>query len=67
VPVPFPASTPEEVAKAMIEGILENKTHIYPSKLFQFSRLFQKLFEIMAFPYQYFYARKLKEFINFRK
>jgi short-subunit dehydrogenase len=61
VPVPFPASTPEEVAKAMIEGILENKTHIYPSKLFQICRFFQKLFELMAFPYQYFYAQKLKE------
>lgn len=61
VPVPFPASTPEEVAKAMIKGILNNKTHIYPSNLFQFSRFFQKLFEVMAFPYQYFYAQKLKE------
>ena len=61
VPVPFPASTPDEVAKAMIEGILNNETHIYPSKLFQFSRFFQKLFEIIVSPYQYFYARKLKE------
>jgi uncharacterized protein len=61
VPIPFPASTPDEVAKAMIEGILNNKSHIYPSKLFQISRFFQKLFEIMASPYQYFYARKLKE------
>jgi uncharacterized protein len=61
VPIPFPASTPDEVAKAMIEGILNNKSHIYPSKLFQFSRFFQKLFEIIASPYQYFYARKLKE------
>ena len=59
--IPFPAHTPEEVAKAMIEGILNNETHIYPSKLFQFSRFFQKLFEVMASPYQYFYARKLKE------
>jgi uncharacterized protein len=67
VPVPFPASTSEEVAKAMIKGILENKTHIYTSKLFQISRFFQNLFEVMAFPYQYFYGRKLKEFINFRK
>jgi uncharacterized protein len=60
VPIPFPASTPDEVAKAMIEGILNNEPHIYPSKLFQFSRFFQKLFEVMAFPYQYFYAKKLK-------
>ena len=67
VPVPFPASTPDEVAKVMINGILNNKRHIYPSKLFQISRFFQKLFEVMASPYQYFYARKLKEFINFKE
>jgi uncharacterized protein len=64
VPVPFPASTPEEVAKAMIKGILNNESHIYPSKLFQISRFFQKLFEFMAFPYQYFYAQKLKEWVK---
>ncbi len=61
VPVPFPASTPEEVAEAMINGILKNQTHIYPSKLFQISRFFQKLFEIIVSPYQYFYARKLRK------
>lgn len=59
--VPFPSHTPEEVAMAMIKGIMTNETHIYPSKLFQYSRFFQKLFEVMASPYQYFYARKLKE------
>ena len=64
VPLPFPASTPEEVAKAMIKGILNNDTHIYPSKLFQVGRFFQKLFEILAFPYQYFYGRKLKEWVK---
>jgi uncharacterized protein len=64
VPVPFPSSTPENVAKIMINGILNNETHIYPSKLFQISRFFQKLFEIMASPYQYFYARKLKEWVK---
>ena len=64
ISVPFPASSPEEVAKAMIKGILNNKTHIYPSRLFQISRFFQKLFEVMAFPYQYFYAQKLKEWVR---
>ncbi len=64
VPVPFPAHTPEAVAKAMIKGILRNQTHIYPSKLFQISRFSQKLFEIMASPYQYFYAKKLKNWVN---
>jgi len=59
--IPFPAQTPEDVAKAMIKGILTNKTHIYPSTLFQIGRFFQKLFEILAMPYQYFYARKLEE------
>lgn len=62
VPVPFPAHTPEEVAKAMINGIKNNETHVYTSKLFQFGRLFQKLFEVLAYPYQYFYAQKLKNF-----
>ena len=61
VPVPFPAHTPEEVARTMIKGILRNETHIYPSKLFRFSRFFQKLFEVVSFPYQYFYAQKLKK------
>jgi uncharacterized protein len=59
--VPFPAQTPEEVAEAMIKGILTNKTHIYPSTLFKMGRFFQQLFEIIVLPYQYFYARKLKE------
>lgn len=59
--IPFPAQTPEEVAKAMIKGILSNKTHIYPSTLFQIGRFFQQLFEIIVLPYQYFYTRKLKE------
>lgn len=62
VPVPFPAHTPQEVAKTMIKGIQNNETHVFPSKLFQFGRFFQKLFELLAFPYQYFYARKLKDF-----
>jgi uncharacterized protein len=63
VPLPFPASTAEEVAKAMINGILKNKTHIYTSRLFVAGRFFQKLFELMAYPYQYFYAKKLKEWL----
>ncbi len=62
VPIPFPAHTPEEVAKAMIKGIQHNETHVFPSKLFQYGRFFQKLFEILAYPYQYFYAQKLKNF-----
>jgi short-subunit dehydrogenase len=61
VVVPFPAHTPEEVAKAMIKGILTNKVHIYPSTLFQIGRSFQQLFEIIILPYQHFYARKLRE------
>jgi uncharacterized protein len=64
VPVPFPSHTPEDVAKAMIKGILRNETHIYPSKLFQISRFSQKLFEIMSLPYQYFYAEKLKNWLS---
>ena len=64
VPVPFPAHTPEAVAKAMIKGIQNNDTHIFPSKLFQFGRFFQKLFEVLAYPYQYFYAQKLKKWKN---
>ncbi len=64
VPIPFPAHTPEDVARAMIKGILRNETHIYPSKLFQISRFSQKLFEIMSYPYQYFYAKKLKNWLN---
>ncbi len=61
VPLPYPSSTPEEVAKKMINGILKNKTHIYTSNLFVAGRIFQKIFEILAYPYQYFYAQKLKE------
>jgi uncharacterized protein len=61
VPVPFPAQTPEQVAKAMIKGILHNQTHVFPSKLFQFGRFFQKLFEVISYPYQYFYAKELKK------
>lgn len=64
VPIPFPAQTPEVVAKAMIKGIQHNKTHIFPSKLFQFGRFFQFFFETLAYPYQYFYAQKLKNWKN---
>lgn len=59
--VPFPTQTAERVAKVMIKGILANETHIYPSILFKISRFFQRLFEMMVLPYQYFYARKLKD------
>ncbi len=59
--VPFPVQMPEAVAEAMIKGILTNKTHIYPSTLFQIGRIFQQLFEIIVLPYQHFYARKLKK------
>lgn len=62
VPIPFPAQMPEEVAKAMIKGIQNNENHVYPSKLFQFARFFLKLFEFIAYPYQYFYAQKLRNF-----
>jgi short-subunit dehydrogenase len=61
VPVPYPSQTPEQVAKAMIKGILHNQTHVFPSKLFQFGRFFQKLFEVISYPYQYFYAKELKK------
>jgi uncharacterized protein len=64
VPVPFPAHTPEDVAKAMIKGVLRNEKYIFPSKLFQISRFSQKLFEIMSLPYQYFYAKKLKNWLS---
>ena len=64
VPIPFPGHTPEQVAKAMIKGIQQNQNHVFPSKLFQFSRFFQKIFELLAYPYQYFYAQKLKEWKN---
>ncbi len=33
-PVPFPAQTPETVARAAVKGILKNKKSVYPSKLF---------------------------------
>ncbi|MES2517491.1 MAG: SDR family NAD(P)-dependent oxidoreductase [Bacteroidota bacterium] len=62
--VPFPAHTPQEVAKAMIKGILQNETCIFPSKLFQIGRFFQKIFEIIVLPYQYFYAKKLKNWLK---
>ena len=62
VPIPFPAHTTQEVAMVMIKGIQQNETHIFTSKLFQFGRIFQKLFEILVYPYQYFYAQKLKDF-----
>jgi uncharacterized protein len=66
-PTPFPAHTPNEVALAMIKGILHNKKNIYPSKLFQIGRFFQKLFEVMASPYQYFYGRELKKWLYEKK
>ena len=64
VPIPFPAQMPATVAKSMIKGILNDKTHIFPSKLFQFGRFFQKLFELIVYPYQYFYAYRLKKWRN---
>jgi uncharacterized protein len=64
VPIPFPAQTPEEVTKAMIKGIQNNETHIFPSKMFKIGRFFQKIFELLAYPYQYFYAQKLKDWKN---
>jgi short-subunit dehydrogenase len=67
IPIPFPAQMPEDVANAMIKGILQNKTHIFPSKLFQIGRFLQKIFEIIVLPYQYFYAKELKKWLDEKK
>lgn len=66
VPVPFPAQMPKDVATVMINGILQNQTHIFPSKLFQIGRFLQKAFEILVLPYQYFYGKKLREWIKLK-
>jgi uncharacterized protein len=64
VPVPFPSQTPEEVAKAIIKGIQGNKRHIYPSKFYQSMRFVQWISEKMVVPYQLFYAKELKKWLN---
>jgi uncharacterized protein len=62
--VPFPAQTPEEVAKAIIKGIQGNKRHIYPSRFYQIMRFLQWLSEKIVVPYQLFYAKELKKWLN---
>jgi uncharacterized protein len=64
VPVPFPSQTPEQVAKAMIQGILQNKRAIYPSTLFWFLRFPQWFYEWMNLPYQMYYARVLEKWLK---
>lgn len=61
-PVPFPASSPERVARAMLWGIRHNKRRIYPSWLFQFFRLPQIIFEASMKPYQWFYGKLLRRY-----
>lgn len=59
--VPWPSQTPEQVAKAMIQGIVHEKRHIYPSLFHQVTRFPQQLYEWLLYPYQAFYARELKK------
>lgn len=58
---PFPAHSPEFVAKKMISGILNNKKRVFPSLLFSVALLPLRLFEILAWPYQKYYAKFLKK------
>jgi uncharacterized protein len=64
VPVPFPSQTPEQVAKAMIRGILHNKRAIYPSSLFWFLRFPQWFYEWLNLPYQMYYAGVLEKWLK---
>lgn len=57
---PWPSQTPEQVADAIIEGVLKDKRQIFPSKLFRIGRFLQWLFEVICRPYQRYYAKYLK-------
>ncbi|HAI75412.1 MAG TPA: short-chain dehydrogenase [Microscillaceae bacterium] len=63
VPVPFPSQTAEQVAEAMLKGILKNKRAIYPSLLFRISRFPQAFFEWISMPYQFYYAQVLQKWL----
>jgi len=52
VPVPSPAQTPEQVAKAVIRGIIKNKESIYPSKTFRAFMVVDRLCPPLARWYQ---------------
>lgn len=57
---PWPSQTPEEVADAIIDGVLKDKRQIFPSALFRGIRFPQWLYETINKPYQKYYAKYLK-------
>jgi short-subunit dehydrogenase len=50
-PVPFPAQTPESVAKAAVRGIKRNRKSIYPSKLFYLMMIFNRYLPVVFYVY----------------
>jgi short-subunit dehydrogenase len=57
---PWPSQTSEEVADAIIAGVMSDKRQIFPSMLFRIGRFPQWLFEEISRPYQRYYAKYLK-------
>jgi short-subunit dehydrogenase len=66
MPVPFPSSSAEEVASAVVRGVERGRRHIFPSRLFWGARFFQAAFEVLVWPYQWFYAQKLRKWVKSR-
>lgn len=60
-PVPWPAQTSDEVAKAVVKGIKRNKESIFPSFLFRTMMVIDRFLPILFYVYMKIEAAKLKK------
>jgi uncharacterized protein len=65
-PVYFPSQSPEQVAKAMIKGIKNNRKRIFPSSLFRISFLFGTLQRLSNIPYQWYTKKMFDKWVGKR-
>lgn len=64
VPLPFPSQTSQSVAKSIVRGILRNKTHVYPSKVFRVMQIFDRFLLFPLKLYQKIEGKKFRDYLN---
>lgn len=67
IPVAFPTQTAEKVAKKVIKGIKKNKKNIYPSALFRFMDILNRIFPFIFKIYCKVNDKKFKKWLEENK
>ncbi|MFA6127211.1 MAG: SDR family NAD(P)-dependent oxidoreductase [Bacteroidales bacterium] len=64
IPVAFPVQTAEAVAKKIVRGILKNRRKVYPSVLFRFILIINRILPFIKPVYQNIEFGKFKNWLN---